>query len=155
MTQINDNNLLTEVLNTVDGMGLLHKSNQGLDTYLGTEYFEDAIDLSGGEWQKLAIARALINNANIIIFDEATASLDANAEKEYYKLLKTDFANKTIIIVTHRIGVSDMVDRIIYLENGNICEDGSHNELISKKGKYFNLYKAQARWYSDETEVDS
>ena len=105
-------------------------------------------NLSGGQWQKIALARAAYrDNANIMILDEPTAALDPIAESELYKSFSELTGGKTTILISHRLGITSIVDRIIVFKDGEIVEDGSHDELISFKGHYYNMYQAQAQWY--------
>ena len=129
--------------------------NYTLDTKLGTEYFDDAIDLSGGQWQKLAYIRSIIRQADLLIFDEATSALDAVSELKQYKMLKNMLKEKTIIIITHRVGIAREMNNIIYLENGRVVETGNHEKLMDKKGKYFDLYTTQAEWYLEENKSEN
>jgi len=104
-------------------------------------------ELSGGQWQKLAIARAYYRDKDFIILDEPTSNLDPIAETEIFKKYIEMSQDKTVIMVTHRISVAAIADRIIVFDEGKIVEDGSHNELMELNGKYANLYKVQADWY--------
>lgn len=151
---LNEDRALYEVIKnvTVDEQ---NSCNYTLDTKLGTEYFDDAIDLSGGQWQKLAYIRSIVRQADLVIFDEATSALDAVSELEQYKLLKNMFKEKTIIIITHRVGIAREMDNIIYLEKGRVVETGNHERLMNKKGKYFALYTTQAEWYLEENKSEN
>ncbi len=146
---LNEDKILYEAIKNA-AVDEQEQCNYSLSTKLGTEYFDDAIDLSGGQWQKLAYARAIISNADLIIFDEATSALDAVSELEQYKLLGSLLKGKTIIIITHRVGIAKEMDNIIFLEKGRVVETGNHETLMKKKGKYFELYTTQAEWYLEE-----
>jgi len=118
----------------------IERMPNGYETIVG----ERGVGLSGGQKQRLAIARALIYNPKILILDDATASLDFETEAEIQKTLSQVIQERTTIIITHRI--SQLVinaDRIIYLSNGQIVEEGNHEELIQLKGKYYSIYKKQ------------
>jgi ATP-binding cassette, subfamily B, bacterial len=104
-------------------------------------------DLSGGQWQKIAIARAYYRDRDFIILDEPTSNLDPIVESEVLKKYITLSENKTVIIVTHRISVASIADRIVVFKNGEIVEDGSHENLLSNNGEYSRLYITQAQWY--------
>ena len=104
-------------------------------------------DLSGGQWQKLAIARGYYRNRNFIILDEPTGNLDPIAEAEIFKKYLELAANKTVIMVTHRISVASLADRIVVFAGGKIVEDGTHEELLERNGEYARLYTTQAKWY--------
>ncbi len=115
-------------------------------TILGKE-FEDGHDLSVGEWQKLAIARLHLRGADVLVLDEPTSALDALAELEVYKQFLTLSEGKTVVLVSHRLGSARLTDRILFLSNGSIVEDGTHAELVAAGGLYAQLYEMQAEWY--------
>ena len=105
-------------------------------------------ELSGGEWQKLAIARAAYRGRDFIILDEPTSNLDPLAETEVFQKYIALAEDKTVIFVTHRISVASLADRIIVFAGGKIVQDGTHDELINREGEYSRLYKEQAKWYN-------
>ena len=108
-------------------------------------------DLSGGQWQKLALTRALWRNkARIMVLDEPTAALDPIAEADIYKNFAAITGGRTTLLVSHRLGVTSIVDRILVFRDGEIVEDGSHRELLQKNGYYAELYHVQAKWYTEE-----
>ena len=111
----------------------------GYDTLVG----ERGLKLSGGEKQRVAIARAILKNPKIFFFDEATSSLDSSTEKEIQKNLENISRNKTTLIIAHRLSTAANADTIIVLDNGIIVEQGTHNNLLSKKGKYFEMWEKQ------------
>ncbi len=104
-------------------------------------------DLSGGQWQKIAIARAYYRNRDFVVLDEPTSNLDPIAEAEIFKKYISMTEGKTVIMVTHRISVASLVDRIVVFKDGKIVEDGSHAQLLAKNGEYARLYETQAQWY--------
>jgi len=104
-------------------------------------------ELSGGQWQKLAIARAYYRNRDFIVLDEPTSNLDPLAETEVFKKYLAMTEGRTVIMVTHRISVASLADRIVVFKNGKIVEDGSHDDLLSYNGEYARLYSTQAQWY--------
>ena len=111
-------------------------------------FSETGNNLSGGQWQKLAITRALFkNNAKLMILDEPTAALDPIAETEIYKNFADLASNKTIILISHRLGITSIVDRILVFKDGQIIEDGNHKQLMENNSYYSIMYKAQAQWY--------
>ncbi|MGE5206669.1 MAG: ABC transporter ATP-binding protein [Chlamydiota bacterium] len=109
--------------------------------------FEGGVDLSGGEWQKIALARAYLRNAQLLILDEPTASLDARSEYEVFRRFAELTAGKMALFISHRFSTVRMADRIVVLENGRIAEEGSHNELASLGGRYAEMFEMQAASY--------
>jgi len=105
-------------------------------------------DLSGGQWQKLALAKARYRNRNMIILDEPTSNLDPIAETEVFKKYISLASDKTVIFVTHRISVAALANRIIVFKDGKIIQDGNHAKLIKQDGEYRKLYNEQAKWYN-------
>jgi subfamily B ATP-binding cassette protein MsbA len=115
--------------------------DEGLDTLIG----ERGVKLSGGQRQRLAIARAILANPKIIILDEATSSLDTESEALIQKSLSELMKERTTIVIAHRLSTIKQADQILVIEAGNIAERGTHDELISKKGRYYDLYTYQAK----------
>ncbi len=110
--------------------------------------FEGGVDLSGGQWQKIALARAYIRDSPLIVLDEPTAALDARAEHEVFQRFVDLSKNKTTVIISHRFSTVRMADRILVLEGGTLSEIGSHEELMDTKGKYAELFSLQAKGYA-------
>lgn len=104
-------------------------------------------DLSGGEWQRIAIARGLYRQHNIIVLDEPTAAIDPIEEANVFESFKRISVGKTCVFVTHRLGSSKIADRIIVMDKGEIVEEGTHLELLNMKGRYYELLQSQAQWY--------
>ncbi len=109
--------------------------------------FKGGVDLSGGEWQKIAIARAYMREAQLLILDEPTAALDARAEFEVFQRFKDLAAGKSAAIISHRFSTVRMADRIIVLEHGQVVESGTHEQLIAENGRYAELFELQAAGY--------
>jgi len=104
-------------------------------------------ELSGGQWQKVAIARAYYRDRDFIVLDEPTSNLDPLAEAEAFKKYIAMSEGKTVIMVTHRISVASLADRVVVIKDGEITEDGSHEGLLANGGEYARLYSTQAEWY--------
>lgn len=129
----------------------------GADKYLDTlpdkydqvlgKMFEGGIDLSGGQWQKLALARAFYRNAPVLILDEPTSAIDAKAEYEIFQNVQKLQKDKTVIIISHRFSTVRNADRILVLDEGRIIEEGDHEKLMKKKGLYAELFNLQAQGY--------
>ena len=128
------------------------KLPKGIDSVLGKEFDEDGIELSGGESQKLAIARALYENAGVLILDEPANSLDPLAEAEMYDRMFATGKDRTMILISHRLYSTRKADRICYIENGKVIEEGTHTELMRINGKYAQMYTLQASLYVKESE---
>lgn len=122
-------------------------------TYLTQNLDKDGISLSGGEMQKLMLARALYKNAPIMILDEPTAALDPLAEAELYEKYNDLTKEKTSLFISHRLSSTKFCDRILCLDNGEIVEDGTHEALMKINGKYANMFKIQSHYYKDDLEV--
>jgi ATP-binding cassette subfamily B protein len=122
---------------------------KGFEQMLG-RWFEGGQQLSGGQWQRLALARLYYRDGSVLVFDEPTAALDAQAEFEVVEGLRAQAADRITVIVSHRFSTVRLADRIVVLEGGRIAEAGSHAELMAKAGTYAALFNLQARGYVDE-----
>ena len=123
---------------------------KGLDTYLYKDLDENGIQISGGEAQKIAIARALYKDAPFIILDEPTAALDPVAEAEIYSKFNDIVTDKTTVYISHRLSSCKFCDEIAVFHEGNVVQKGTLEELISDKtGKYYELWNAQAQYYNE------
>jgi len=125
---------------------LLPRFSKGYQQMLGRR-FDDGVDLSGGEWQKIALARAYIRDAQVLILDEPTAALDARAEYEVFLRFSELVAGRMAVLISHRFSTVRMADRIIVLRHGKVEEQGSHEELLAKQGLYEELFTMQAAGY--------
>lgn len=124
----------------------------GIHTKLNKKVHENGTELSGGEAQKLMLARALYKDAPLLILDEPTAALDPIAESKIYNEFNVMAKNKTSLFISHRLASTSFCDRIILLENGNITEEGTHQELMGANGTYKGLFDIQSCWYKEDME---
>jgi len=148
---------MDRVKECVDKAGLRKKVESlkdGYETYLNREVFEDAILLSGGETQRLMLARALYKDAPFIVLDEPTAALDPIAESEIYQKYNAMTSGKSSIYISHRLASTRFCDRIIMIADGSIGEEGTHEELLKAGGKYAELFEVQSKYYK-EGEVEN
>ena len=122
------------------------KLPKGYDTPL-TRQFEGGVELSGGEWQKVALARGFVRDAALVILDEPTAALDAEAEYRLFEQFRELVGGKTALLISHRFSTVRMADHIIVLEEGQAIEAGSHDALVAQGGRYATLYEMQAGRY--------
>lgn len=123
----------------------MDKFPEGLETLLSREF--GGIDISGGEWQRVAIARGLYRCCDLIILDEPTAAIDPLEETRIFRLFERATEGKTTILVTHRLGSAKIADKILVLDKGTIAEYGTHEQLLKQKGIYYGMYKEQSKWY--------
>lgn len=134
--------------------GLWNKIEQlsgGVKSQFGRTIYDDGIEFSGGEIQKLLLARALYKCAPVMLLDEPTAALDPIAESTLYENYNKISAEKTTVFISHRLSSTSFCDRIILIESGTICEEGTHSELLDLNGKYYTLFEMQAKYYREKT----
>ncbi|HAT55548.1 MAG TPA: ABC transporter ATP-binding protein, partial [Lactobacillus sp.] len=127
------------VVEMADIADFIHGLPQGLDTQVG----ERGVKLSGGQKQRLSIARALLKNAQLVILDEATASLDNESEKTIQHALENLMQSRTSLVIAHRLSTIHNADQIIVMDNGQVVEQGTHETLLAANGAYAKLYNAQ------------
>jgi ATP-binding cassette subfamily B protein len=125
---------------------VIRRLPKGYDQPLGCR-FEGGVDLSGGEWQKMALARAYLRDAQVLILDEPTAALDARSEHEVFERFAELTKGKMSLLISHRFSTVRMADRILVLENGRIAEQGQHDDLVRDRGRYAQMFELQAASY--------
>ena len=140
---------LQRVINAVGLEERFQTFPRGLDTFLDPSLGEEGegVELSGGEWQKVALARALVRNPQVLVLDEPTAALDPQAEVELYQQFVELASGRMTFLISHRIGSARLADRILVLDASRIVEDGTHDALLATNGRYAQFFRAQARWY--------
>ena len=137
--------------------GLGEKIDQlprGIHTKLDKQVNQDGTELSGGQLQKLMLARALYKNAPILVLDEPTAALDPIAENQIYLQYNRMSKDKTSLFISHRLASTQFCDRILYMKEGRIAEEGTHEQLLQLGGEYSRLYQMQSCWYREDYEGD-
>lgn len=148
VSQEKDESKMKESLKLADGNKILEKMDHGFDEIMSKSFDEDnGTNLSGGEWQRLALARGFWRNPGILILDEPTAAVDARAEYEIFRQIHKHHANKTTIIISHRFSTVRQADEIIVLDSGKIVESGTHHNLMKEKGVYSEMFELQAEGY--------
>ncbi|MCR8964597.1 ABC transporter ATP-binding protein [Brevibacillus halotolerans] len=145
---INNQERLKSATNQTGADEVINQLSKGYETELGTS-FAGGQDISGGQWQKIALSRALFKPAEVIILDEPTAALDPIAEAQLLEKFIEITDNKTAIFITHRLGSCKNVDRILVLKDGKLVEEGKHEELMQRNGEYAEMFRSQAQWYAE------
>ena len=150
-TQEYDGKKVLDVLQKVDFGERLQQMPNGIRSYLYHDYDLDGIEISGGEAQKLSLARALYRDAPIVVLDEPTAALDPFAEQEFYKKFDEIICDKTVFYISHRLSSCFFCDKIAVFDKGCLTQFGTHDELmIDTSGKYYELWNSQAKYYVKE-----
>ena len=126
---------------------------KGIHQKLNRQINPDGIELSGGEYQRLLLARAMYKDSPVLILDEPTAALDPIAERELYNQYNNAFINKTVFYISHRLASTQFCDRIFYLEDGRITETGTHSELLARNGAYARLFNIQSKYFTEACEA--
>jgi ATP-binding cassette subfamily B protein len=144
--EINDLTLLKTAADKSMADEVIERLPRNYEQMLGRR-FESGVDLSGGEWQKIALARAYLRDAQVLILDEPTAALDARSEFEVFQRFAELTAGKSALFISHRFSTVRMADRIVVLENGRIAEDGNHEKLLNLGGRYAEMFEMQAASY--------
>ena len=137
----NRDSLILNTMQKLTALSIVGRLENGLDTRIGASLYDDGIDLSGGETQKIVATRTLLDNADIWIFDEPVAAMDPSSEYSFFNtVLEEDDKSKTMIFVSHRLKIASKMNRIIYLENGKIVGIGTHQQLMTGCEKYRRYY---------------
>lgn len=145
-----DSDRLAKVVQDSGMATVLERIGGDLDSRIGQAF--DGLDLSGGQWQKLVMARAMYRSARVLILDEPTAALDPRSEADVFASFAALSRGRTTILITHRLGSVQMADRIIVMKAGRIIEDGSHQSLLARDGEYAELWRLQAQQYAGGVE---
>jgi ATP-binding cassette subfamily B protein len=143
---IDDQEKITRAAEKGGSLDIIRRLPQGFNTILGRT-FEEGVDLSGGEWQKIALSRAFVRDAQILILDEPTAALDALAEYDIFVRFADLTADKTTVFISHRFSTVRMAQHIVVLQQGELTEEGTHDQLIAHNGRYAEMFNAQAERY--------
>lgn len=151
---IEDRQMVQEAIGKGGAEKLVERLPQKMDTLLRKEVYPEGIELSGGERQKIGIARASMGHHDILILDEPASALDPIAELEQFQQIRDNLEGNTAILISHRIGFARLADRILVLDQGQIVEDGTHEALMDKDGLYAAMYRQQATWYQKEGTTD-
>ena len=122
---------------------------KGLETQVGRDVYEDGIELSGGQTQRLMLARALYKNAPVLVLDEPTAALDPIAEDDIYQKYNEMTKGRTSLFISHRLASTRFCDRILYLKDGRVAEEGTHEQLLKQGGGYAQLFEVQSQYYRE------
>jgi len=152
VAQIADREAIITASGRAGADDLISKLPEGYDTALG-KWFDAGVNLSGGEWQKVALARAFMRDAKILLLDEPTSALDAQAEYDLFERLKALTEGRTAVYISHRFSTVRRADRIVFLEHGRLVEEGTHEELMKLDGRYARLFRMQASAYTGEEVV--
>jgi len=137
---------VAEIINLAGLNETLKELKNGMKTPLG-KIMEGGQDISGGQWQRVAIARSLISRASVKILDEPTSALDPISESVVYSEYKKLMCGKTTVFISHRLGATKLVDQILVIDGGRIAESGTHNELMAAGGQYAAMFESQREWY--------
>lgn len=145
----------TRVWQCIDKAGLTEKIKslpKGIETHLGRRVFKDGVEFSGGQTQRLMLARALYKNAPILVLDEPTAALDPIAENDIYQKYNDMTHGRTSFFISHRLASTRFCDRIIFVDGGKIAEEGTHDELLKNGGGYAYLFEVQSKYYRSDNQ---
>jgi ATP-binding cassette subfamily B protein len=148
LEKLEDGGAIREAARLSSAAAVIEGLPDGYETLLGKE-FAGGRDLSQGQWQKIAIARAYLRDAELLVLDEPASALDALAEREVYRQFLAVSAGRTVLLISHRLGSARLADRILFLHEGRIVQEGTHDDLAAAGGPYATLYAMQAEWYRE------
>jgi ATP-binding cassette subfamily B protein len=149
-TTLGDRERLERAAARAGADSVIHALPRGLETPLG-RLVEGAVDLSGGQWQKLALARGAVRTARLLVLDEPTSASDPLSELEILTTFQKLADGQATLLVSHRLGAARMASHILVLEQGRLVEQGTHAQLVAKGGTYARLWETQARWYQEQS----
>ncbi len=147
ISKVQDDGAIRRAMEMGGAVYTVDRLPKGMDTYLGRWYEKEGGNMSGGEWQRIAVSRAHISERDFLIMDEPAAALDPIAEMEQFAEIKKSLHDRPAVVMSHRIGCARLADRIFVLQDGRMAEAGSHEELMEKKGIYYAMFRNQAEWY--------
>ena len=152
ISRIRDDSALWEAARKSQAAEIIERLPFGMETVMGKKFMKDGVELSGGEEQRIMVARAHISDRDVLILDEPAAKVDPLAEIKQFEEIRRSISGRTAILVSHRMGFARLADRILVFDSGKIIEDGSHDELMQKNGLYAAMFRSQAEWYEREEE---
>ena len=150
-----DENRVQEALRISKLDTIVNQLPKGIHSYINTDLSPDGINFSGGQQQRLLLAKAYYKNPSLLILDEPTAALDALAEKDMYEEYKEITKDKSALFISHRLASTRFCDNIVFLENGEIIEQGTHEQLMKLNGKYAEMFDVQAKYYKEEVQDET
>ena len=153
--ELDNEELINEAIKKTNLQNIIDSLPKGIDTYLGKKYDKEGQDLSGGQWQRVILARAYMGGPEVLVLDEPTAAIDPIEEERMLNEFKENLQGKTAILISHRIAFARLASKIIIMNEGKIIESGTHDELLDKKGYYYELFTSQQNLYNgDENEEE-
>lgn len=149
ITKVDEDDVLKDAAQKGGADKLVARFDDGLDHYMGRWYKQKSSLFSGGEWQRLAVSRAHLSDREVLIMDEPAAALDPIAELQQFQNIRNTIKDRTSVLISHRIGFARLADLIVVLDEGQMVELGQHEELMEKKGVYYQMFSEQAGWYQN------
>lgn len=140
---------MIDTLNKIDALNFVNTLSKGIHTNVLAEFYKDAVSFSGGQTNKIIMARSLYKDRSVLILDEPTKNLDPIAEANVYKTYAQLASGKTVILISHRLKSTRICDRIIVLKDGYLIEQGTHEELLDNAGWYKELYDLSTKYYEE------